>query len=685
MLKMPDVRQTFFELNGGLDLQTPAIVIPPGVCSDAQNYEQAQGGGYARIRGYERYDGQALPSSKSYWLLSITLSGAIAVGNTVTGATSAATGVVLYVNAANTLLVLARVSGTFVIGENLTVGGAVQAVTTSAATENSAASPSDDADYAYLAAEDWRTLIAVVPGSGIGRGVMIYNDVVYAFRDNAGGTAGNLYKATSSGWTQIVFKSEISFGSGAGVITAGQTLTGATSGASATVFAVLLRTGTWGGTGVGTIVLTVNSGTFQSAENLQVGGVTKAVSTSVVTAITRAAGGVVETSEGNFTGSTATNKIYGADGVNLAFEFDGTTYVPIRTGMTTDTPTHVVVHKMYLILSFLGSIQLSGLMTPYAWTTVLGASEIATGDYVTGFVPTGGDTSGSALGIFTQGRTFILYGTTTSDFRLVASTDDLGYSAYTMQPVSNNVFGLTARGIQALATTLNYGDYAFASISHLIQDYMTTKLGLEVSSTISKSRNQYRVYFNDGYGLSVGMTGGKVSGMFPINYGKPVRVVTTKTLATGEEVTYWMGDDGYVYRDNSGTSFDGDEIEAWVRLPFNHIKSPRVRKRYLRAVLEAKTEGYAKVSASYDLGYGDSGSAQPAILADQVLIGAGGYWDTSYWDSFVWDAPIISAPSITIDGTEKNISFMFYSNRYQDKSHTLQGITVIYIPRRVER
>ncbi|MGK7534763.1 hypothetical protein, partial [Salmonella enterica] len=72
------------------------------------------------------------------------------------------------------------------------------------------------------------------------------------------------------------------------------------------------------------------------------------------------------------------------DGVNKAFEFDGTNYIPIRTGMATDTPLHVIVHRFYLMLSFRGSVQVSAIGAPYSWTVVLGAAEIATGDDVTG-------------------------------------------------------------------------------------------------------------------------------------------------------------------------------------------------------------------------------------------------------------------------------------------------------------
>lgn len=44
---------------------------------------------------------------------------------------------------------------------------------------------------------------AAIAGSGPIRGGFVYKDEVYAIRDNAGATAGVIWKATSSGWSQI--------------------------------------------------------------------------------------------------------------------------------------------------------------------------------------------------------------------------------------------------------------------------------------------------------------------------------------------------------------------------------------------------------------------------------------------------------------------------------------------------
>jgi hypothetical protein len=396
--------------------------------------------------------------------------------------------------------------------------------------------------------------------------------------------------------------------------------------------------------------------------------------------------------------------MYGCDGVNPAFEFDGTNYIPIHTGMTTDTPSHIMVHRFYLFISYRGSVQLSAVGNPYSWSVVSGAGEFGVGDDVTGFVPQGGNNAGSTLAIFTKNRTYMLYGSSSASgasqpFTLVDSIFELGYAPYTVQPVSNNTYGLTGRGIQSLITTLTYGDFDYASVSHMLNPLMQAKRGMEVSSTSLRSKDQYRIYFNDGTGLAMGITADKPIGFVPLNYGKVVRCITTASLTTngtsvagltptqkalGQEVTLFGSDDGYVYQDNIGTSFDGGTIEAWIRPAFNHSKSPQTRKRYRRAVLEVKPYGFSKVDIGYDLGYGNPDVSPPETKSNNNIIG-GGYWDQFTWDQFTWDTKTFNEISVSLTGTENNIGFLFYSNRAQDARHCVQGVTIMYTPQRTTR
>jgi hypothetical protein len=56
-------REAQILLQGGLDLETPALTVEPGRMLACKNFEVNTLGGYTRIEGYERYDGQPEPSA----------------------------------------------------------------------------------------------------------------------------------------------------------------------------------------------------------------------------------------------------------------------------------------------------------------------------------------------------------------------------------------------------------------------------------------------------------------------------------------------------------------------------------------------------------------------------------------------------------------------------------------------
>lgn len=691
------VDETFFPLAGGLDLLTPAISMPPGRTFDCVNYEPEISGGYRRIDGYERFDGHPSPTENAkYVTVKATLTATVAIDAMIVGSLSGTTGklVGMVTFPAYTLLIISGVdatTGTYFTSESLKVGAAVVGMVIEDSMQASDAE--EDADYTLLAANDIRRAILPVPGSGPIRGVFSLADDVYAFRDNENATAQQLWKASPTGWIPINYGKEIQYIGGSIEVQIGQTIT-SPSGASGMVGYVTKRTGTWN-TGAdpkaeGTILFTFGSvtGNWTIGENIIQAGVICAQAGTPVTNITRLPGGKLEIIKHAYGIRTGNQVIYGADGVNSAFEFSGPFFVPIRTGMFTDTPEHIAEHLNHLFLSYGPSIQFSSVNNPYSWTVVLGAGEFTAGDKVSGMLSMTGNNQANAMAVFTKSKVSMLYGSGLTNFRLQNSVSNVGYSPYTIQPISGTAFGLTARGMQTLEATQVFGDFTFSSISGQIQPIINRLRGLESCSIVLKNKNQYRVYYGDSVGtcLAVGLTGEKVSGIMPLNYGRPVRCTWNETFSNGKERTFFGSDDGYVYEDNKGTSFDGQPIESWLRLVFNHGKSPGMRKRYRRAVLEARVESFCKVNFSYDLGYGNPDVSPPPLVQDTALVGGpGGYWEQFIWDMFIWDARAVISPSLTLEGTERNISMIFYSSRAQDGPHTLQGITMLHSDRRLER
>ena len=670
-LTTPAVQYDLIRLGGGLDQVTPTLSLPPGVARRAANFECSITGGYSRIAGYERFDGHTSPSAAVYNIFVCAITGSVSVGNTVTGVTSAATGYVIAVT--STTIVITKETGTFVAAETLNVSASPVATITTI--QGVSADGSTDATYKNAAADIYRADILVVPGAGSVLGVAYYNGTLYAWRSTS------MYKSTSAGWVAVTLGKELSFSTGTAAILDGNTVTGASSAATGVVARVVLQSGTFAaGTAAGRLILSSSTGVFTSGENLTVAAAIKAIAGGAATQIALTTGGRYETVVANFGGGTANYKLYGCDGVNRAFEFDGTTFVPIATGMTVDTPNHIAFHKQHLFLTFGASVQFSGLGYPYQWTPLLGAGEIAMNASVTNLLVLPGDQSSGALGIYTRQDTSVLYGTSSANFSLTAFNTGTGAYAYTAQNM-DQAYVLDDRGIMSLGTSLNFGNFVPASLSMNIPTFIAAHRALAIGSTVNRDRGQYRVFFSDGTGLYMTTLNGRVLGSMPIEYAHGINCCIDSEAPTGGTVQFFGSTNGYVYEMDKGTSFDGGAIPANVNLVYNSIKAPRILKRYRKASVELTGKSYAEIQFGYDLGYRTVYLSQPADATYENDLRSS-YWDDMVWDNFVWDGSDIAPSEIEVTGTAENMAIRISSVSDLFASFTVNNIIVHYTMRR---
>ncbi|PHS09408.1 MAG: hypothetical protein COA78_12160 [Blastopirellula sp.] len=675
----------YLPFQGGYDTETRPWNVKGGKLREAQNYEVGiNNQGYIDIQGYEIFDGQAAPSSAGYSILDVTITGEFSVADTITQLTSGATAVVLAVVTSETpnYLVITKITGTFDATNDLQVSASTEGTSLSLAGASAASTPNLHSQYNNLAADEFRSDISAVPGSGAILGIYMLDDVWYAFRNNAGATAADLYKSTSSGWSQVALGRELSFTSGGTyVIAEGDTITGATSSATAVITRIALESGSFsGGDAAGRLIFASQTGTFQS-ENLNVGGNLN-VSTIAgdSSAITLVAGGRYEFVRDNFGGEAGTLKIYGCDSVNRGFEFDGTVFVPINTTMTTDKPTHVIVHARHLFFAFAGSAQHSGTGTPYIFSPIFGASELATGDIITGFMTEPGSEGNDTLGIYNRNRISVLYGTSTSDWTLTKYRKETGAFAHSIQQMEQTMY-IDDRGITTFSTVQAFGNFQQATVSRHIQSFINAKARLVNASCIARTKNQFRLFFSDKTGLYVTTEGTKVVGLMPILFNDKVECIASLERNDGIEEIIFGSSDGKVYQLDKGTSFDGDNIEAFMKLHYAFSKSIRWIKNYLDLTIEAEGDGYSEFNLSTELGYNSTNISQPSSQ-NLVLDFRATVWDSFVWDSFVWDGVSLSPASTKIEGSAENISITIRKNSDHFLPIHLTGVMLRYAFRR---
>lgn len=677
-LKTPPVSYDLIKLAGGLDQVTPTLSLPPGVARRAANFECSITGGYTRIAGYERFDGRPSPSAALYLILVCDITGTVAVGNLVTGSSSGATGKVIAINGSD--VVLTRVSGDFVVGDLLSISGNFEAEVL--VLQGPSGDGLEDAQYRALAADDYRADIQAVPGSGNVLGVALYKGVVYAWRNVLLGGAAEMYKSSSTGWTKVDLGYELKFDGGKSPgIADGNTVVGGTSGATGIVKRVVIESGTFAGNDAkGRLIFAVITGTFQDNEHLLVGASHVADADGTQAAITLAAGGRYETVVANFGGGVANFKLYGVDGKNRAFEFDGTTYVPINTGMAVDTPEHIAFHKQHLFLTFGASLQFSGLGEPYQWSPLLGAGELAMNAQITNLLPLPGDQSSGALGVYTRTDTSVLYGTDSNSFQLSMFNTGTGALAYTAQNM-DQAYVLDDRGIMSLGTSLNFGNFLPASLTMNLRPFIEQRLTKACASTVNRTKGQYRVFFNDGTAVYMTLNNGKLMGSMPVQYLRPALCATEGELSDGTAVAFFGSNDGFVYQFDSGTSFDGVSIAANLNLVYNSTKSPRILKRYRKASVELTGDSYCEIGFAYDLAYRSTALTQPDEQTYSNDLRSA-YWDDMIWDNFVWDGKDISPSEIEVTGTAENMAIRISSVSALFQPFTVNNIILHYTPRR---
>ena len=694
---------------GGLDLTTPSLALQPGALRACLNFEVSQSGGYARIQGYERYSGQTPPSSATYEILQVTsFSNVPTVGQVLTQHTTGASGTIIAVNNAAGACYMALTNGmgsfnatdpVFIMDGILTVTSAnPQTITASnpltitdtlvgtATTTTVVITSLVNAQYTAAAADVYRALIAPVPGSGPILGVvgMTFNgeDYVYAFRADNTNSYVHIYVSSPTGWAQIPLFNTVNFTGGSAAPVDGDTIT--QGGVTATIQRTMWQSGTYAGsTAVGTLVVTNPAGgnfTSGAATTSSGGAITLSGAQVPITILP---GGKYEFVKCNFSGQLVTRRIYGCDGANKCFEFDGTTYAPITTGFSPDVPSHICFHKNYLFISQASSLIYCGVGTPFKWDSTDGGGEITTGDTVTDMLTLPGSQTTATLGIYLRSNTAFLYGLDPTTFNYVTFNSGIGALPYSAQNLYDT-FAFDSLGVINLKTTLNWGNFLPTTLTKNILPFILQERGKLVDSSINRSKSQYRAFFSDGYGLWVTMVNQQYLGSGVVQFPNPVNCVDETSTSNGGEASYFGSNDGlgYVYQLDTGPSFDGAALPAYVTLAWDAIKTPRILKRFRAASIEIQSSTYAQISFGYALGYGSPNIGQPTTVSYSSNFSGVPYWDSFTWDNFTWDGQTLLPTDVDMTGTAENVQVTLSSGTNYIGAFNLNSVIQHFTPRR---
>lgn len=529
------------------------------------------------------------------------------------------------------------------------------------------------------AIEQQRALIQPVPGSGNVLGVWAFGDTVYAFRNSLNGLSANMYRATAAGWAPVDLGSILRFTSGGAYqVQPGDTIVANSGGGTAKVAGVVVTSGDWSGANAaGYLILTAVTGTFTPG-TLKVGGNGDVATFAAAPAAqSLPPGGRYQFVNHNFYGAPDQAAMYGVNGVGTAFAFDGDTFTPIFTNTPTDTPFRVGVYKNKLFLAFPGgSLQGSQDGDPLLWDASVGetqAVEFAMGDEITGLIPN----STSSFIVLTASTVSALTGNDATDFVMSVVSDESGAKAYTAQRMSDPLY-MDNRGLRKLSTTSAYGNFKTGVLTTQVDPFLAQRARFNappVASTRVRSKDQYRLFFADGTGLSIYL-GRKNPEPMPFDLGIVVQCIGSFEIR-GIERIFFGAPNGYVYELDVGSSFDGAVIEAIAQTSFIHEGSPRQLKRWHKAIVELIAVPETKIGMvqTFDYANNEQGGA-PIQLFD--VQSSGGTWNIDLWDLFQWSAPVEGTAECWLEGMGRNMSMTIVCKADDQRPHILQGMTLMF-------
>ncbi|MCH2263081.1 MAG: hypothetical protein MK386_07710 [Candidatus Thioglobus autotrophicus] len=510
-------------------------------------------------------------------------------------------------------------------------------------------------------------------------GAMVLKDITGTFQDN-----------------EDLQMPLLAFNSGSIEIEEGDSIKGAASGQTATVTSVTLTGGAWDGSAAGQISVRDNSGTWNASEAIQVGGVTRAnvngasqptnvkiaVADGVLYSQTINPGGTYEFVTYNFRGDTSGISMYGVNGVDKGFAFDGITFVKNFSGQPTDEPQHVHAHQKHLFYSYAnGSIQNSSIIAPNKWATTTGAAELSIGDVVSGF----STEVNNVMSVFTRNDAYMLYGSSAADWSLRRFHAGAGAIPYTIQKMDQTFF-LDDRGLTSIFTVQYFGDFQSAVASDKVDPYIQAKKENTVTSLRVRGKNQYRIYFDDKTGLEMTFINKTNQGLMPFTLVDQIVCTCSVEDTNGFEVLYGGFDDGYVRRLDSGTSFDGATVDSFIRSAYYHYDAPGMRKRFREVNLEINADTSTTLTVFPDYDFGGTFDPRTSPVSDAYTVNVtADDWNEDDVSNPDTGVTVVASQRLKINGIGTNMSLIIKNSSIYDKPITLQGAIVDYSPRGIRR
>ena len=257
------------------------------------------------------------------------------------------------------------------------------------------------------------------------------------------------------------------------------------------------------------------------------------------------------------------------------------------------------------------------------FTSGNGAGSIKVDDTITGL-----KVFRDSLFIFCENRIFKLTGSSTSDFRVVPVTRNIGcLNGDTIQEFGGDLVFLGPDGLRTVAGTQNIGDTELGTISRNVQSIFDANIkdSALFESVVVQDKTQYRIFFTK-ENQAVNTTRGIICVMkqdgFEFSEIRGIKPSCTDTLVQAGNVIVLHGDfSGFIHRQEKGNTFDGTPMLGKYRSTDLSFGDTGIRKHMQRVIINYKPESAidADLLVRYDNENADSTRPAPYPLDSTVV------------------------------------------------------------------
>ena len=337
-----------------------------------------------------------------------------------------------------------------------------------------------------------------------------------------------------------------------------------------------------------------------------------------------------------------TDIIVFADGANHASYFaSGNSVTDINGTGTPADPKFVTGHKNTLFFAGMSSNPQEVVFSaPYSatdFTPANGAGSIVVESPITGLFPFRND-----LIIFCEERIFKLSGNSIADFQLVPISRNIGcMNGFTIQEFAGDIVFLSRDGLRTVAGTERIGDVELGSISTPVHQLFNVHNTIdEFDSLIVPDKTQYRIFFSNSSSTAKKTTKGVIAHRSRDGYefSETLGLQPSCTDSINEDGKVYVlhgGYDGYVYRQEQGNTFDGDNIIGRYRSPDLTMGDAGIRKNFQRVIINYAPEGVVNSDLFLRYDYEDPNAPRPAAYPFDsssivAIYGKGAYGTVTY-------------------------------------------------------